>query len=127
MATALSPEVWDIIVAQLPPPEPKLVPMIFIDPEYQFGERILISKAVSEKEVFMVMNLTRFLEDVGVAQLHGTNDVHWSLRLRHHRKEAGSCEDCFIRARMLGWDYATDADRAAHAANKSFYMTRVKK
>ena len=32
----------------------------------------------------------------------------------------------FSSASMLGWDYATDADRAAHAANKSFYMTRVK-
>ena len=74
------------------------------------------------------MNLMRFLDNGGIAELHGTNDVHWSLSLGHgaHRNLVGSSEDCYIRARMLDWDYATDADRAAHAANKSFYMTRAK-
>ena len=31
----------------------------------------------------------------------------------------------FSRARMLGWDYATDADRAASEARKDYYLTRA--
>ena len=118
MATPLSPEVWDIIVAQLPPPEPKLVPMIWFVPnphEYEDDkDRIYISKAVSYKEAAMICGRAVLMAP--------DDDVAWWF----------SFDDEFqftfanTRARMLGWDYATDADRAAHAAYKSFYMTRAK-
>jgi hypothetical protein len=126
MATPLSPEVWDIIVAQLPPPEPKLVPMIYMEPDYSMDGRIFISKAVSDKEAFMILDILHIVESDGDVLLNGTNDVYWCMVLADLRSARGEFEEYFVRARMLGWDYATDADRAAHAANKSFYMTRAK-
>ena len=126
MAIPLSPEVWDIIVAQLPPPEPKLVPMIYMEPDYHMDGRIFISKAVSEKEAFMILDILHIVESNGYVEMNGSNDVYWCMVLADLRSARGEFEAYFVRARMLGWDYATDADRAAHAANKSFYMTRAK-
>ena len=121
MATPLSPEMWDIIVAQLPPPEPKLVPLIFFYVK-EDGGRIYISKALSEKEALLILDQCNdnplFAPEVPP---YHSDDLSWSLCFDEY-----GCLFHFVRARMLGWDYATDADRAAHAANKSFYMTRAK-
>ena len=74
----LSPEVWDIMVAQLPPPDPKLVPMIWIAPEWdgeipgEYGE-IWISKAICEEEAFMLMKIKSFSE----LAYHGESDDVW--------------------------------------------------
>lgn len=117
MATSLPREMWERIVAQLPPPEPKLVPMIWFVPKNDLeniGE-IYISKAVAEKEAFMIGS--RCLE------VWQNDDVAWILQYRTHF----DFEFAHARARMLGWDYATEADRAAHAAIEPYYMTRVDK
>ena len=98
MATSLHSEMWERIAAQLPPDEPKLVPMIWFVPGNIVDEQDEIGF-----EIYVV-----FL---------------WNFSYY----TTAEYEIAHARARMLGWDYATDADRAAHAAKQSYYMTRAKK
>jgi len=128
MATPLSPEVWDIIVAQLPPPEPKLVPMIYMDPKYHIYGRILISKAVSEKETFMILDILEILEGGGSVRMSGTNDVYWSMVLAERLSPAQELEDYFVRARDLAmaWtDRCFEAARAMLVDLRPFHATSM--
>jgi hypothetical protein len=104
MATPLSPEVRDIIVAQLPRPEPKLVPLIFFYVK-ENGGRIYISKALSEKEALLILDANNPLTAPSEPFYHH-DDLSWSMRFDEY-----GCLFYFVRACMLGWDYATDADR----------------
>jgi len=119
MATSLPREMWDIIVAQIPPPEPKLVPMMWFVPNpHQYTDdkdQIYISKAVSEKEATMIgRRAVEMVEE---------DDVAWWFSFDNEFQFTFAN----TRARMLVWDYATNADRAAHAAKQPYYMTRAKK
>ena len=119
MATALPREMWEVIVSQLPPPRPKLVPMICIALDWADDTgRIWISKAVSQKEAFMIFDVRTF---EGLGEHRESGNIWWGMDFVDDSEDRAY----FSRARMLGWDYATDSDRAAREARKDYYMTRA--
>jgi hypothetical protein len=104
MFTALPVDVWERIVEQLPPSQPKLVPMVWFAP--RGGQlRVYASKAVSETEVKYIMNT----DDLNTKCVD-INDVYWACTTNGN----GDAMDTYIRCKMLGWDFERECDRNMH-------------
>ena len=114
---------WDHIVAQLPPKPPKLVPVIScckVDgPTSSLYERyhVSISKAVSEKEVLLLVPST--VDDSQKKFFYtGRDALIWGIPLS---MDLHTLDRLVRNASMLGWDFMADGDRANYDKRERFF------
>jgi hypothetical protein len=102
---------WDLIVSQIPRTPPTLLPMLVFDYMIHPPD-LLISKAVEEEEARMIFGTSEYESE----------EIFW--KLRSGTENCHEIYHCFYRARMLGWNYASEEDRRSHVAELPFCMRK---
>jgi hypothetical protein len=122
MGTELPVELWEKIVGNLPPPPPKLVPLIILTGSVAVHQnqrdnyRVCVSKAVSIEERCLLgcEEFPRYIRVLSQAELRTNyfewkdNGIHWTKEIPCWAMLTSVC----TRALFLGFTFLTKEDRA---------------
>lgn len=113
-ATPLPVDVWDKIVAQLPPPGPKFLPVItfFKTCQQDVSYTIFASLGISREEIKLLQGRYYFSEYEGC----------WKM----FEKRNDEVDQIVSWALMLGWTFPTDRDHTEFL-NRGRFFYLIKK